>query len=211
MTIDGFHRRRLYLCTADRADLEQFLDACIDGGVDVVQLREKNLTDKALVGRARVAAAVCAARGVPFVVNDRPDIALEVGADGVHLGQDDAPCALARRILGDDAIVGLSTHDTDQLAASHLEPVTYISAGPVEPTPTKPGRPGTGIAYVAEASTRSRRPVFVTGGVTPATVPPLAAAGARHFVVVRYLTESPDPRRAATRLRGAIDRAVQRS
>jgi thiamine-phosphate pyrophosphorylase len=201
-------RRHLYLCTSDRPDLATFLASCIAGGVDVVQLRDKHLEARALVERGRLAARVCAQSSVPFILNDRPDLALEIEADGVHLGQDDAPPALARRILGPTAIVGLSTHAPEELDASREEPVDYVSAGPVTPTPTKPGRPGTGVSYIAFAIARARRPVFVTGGVTPETVPSLAAAGARHFVVVRYLTESDDPRRAAARLRAAIERHV---
>jgi len=197
--------RRLYLCTPDRPDLASFLEACILGGVDVVQLRDKDLTARAIVDRARVAARVCADHGVPFILNDRPDLALDVGADGVHVGQDDASPSLARRIMGDHAIVGLSTHAPDELEASRHEPVDYISAGPVAPTPTKPGRPGTGAGYVTAAVAQARRPVFVTGGVTPDSVPHLVAAGARHFVVVRYLTEASDPRRSAASLRAAID------
>jgi thiamine-phosphate pyrophosphorylase len=200
--------RRLYLCTPDRVDLADFLSACIAGGVDVVQLREKHLEARPLLARARIAGDVCRAHGVPFVLNDRPDLALEAGADGVHVGQDDAPVSLARRILGPNAIVGLSTHGPNDLAAAGSEDVSYISAGPVEPTPTKPGRPGTGLGYATEASTRSPVPVFVTGGVTPARIPELAAAGVRHFVVVRFLTEASDPMAAARALREAIDRAL---
>ncbi|MGH9158070.1 MAG: thiamine phosphate synthase [Acidimicrobiales bacterium] len=197
--------RRLYLCTPDRPDLAGFLAACIRGGVDIVQLRERRLTDRALLARARVALAVCRDHGVPFVLNDRADLAAEVGADGVHLGQDDAPPALARRLLGPGAIVGLSTHAPAELDASAGEPVDYVSAGPVVPTPTKPGRPGTGPAYLGYAAMRAGRPVFVTGGVTPAAVPALVTAGARRFVVVRFLTEAPDPETAARALAGAVD------
>jgi len=200
--------RRLYLCTPDRPDLAAFLTECIAGGVDVVQLRDKELDARPLLERARLAAAVCREHGVPFVLNDRPDLALEAGADGVHVGQDDAPVALARRILGPSAVVGLSTHARPELEAAGHQDVTYISAGPVEATPTKPGRPGTGIDYVSLASARSTVPVFVTGGVTPARIPGLAAAGVRHFVVVRHLTKASDPRRAARSLRDAIDRAL---
>jgi thiamine-phosphate pyrophosphorylase len=207
---------RLYLCTPDRPDLGHFVEACIAGGVDVVQLREKHLDAKALLVRARLVHSVCAAHGVPFILNDRPDLALDVEADGVHVGQDDAPVALARRILGPDAIVGLSTHGPADLAAADLAAtaaaagpdVTYISAGPVEPTPTKPGRPGTGLDYLRLATERSAVPVFVTGGVTPEKIPTLAAAGARHFVVVRYLTEASEPQSAARRLREAIERSA---
>jgi thiamine-phosphate pyrophosphorylase len=200
--------RRLYLCTPDRPDLVGFLAECIAGGVDIVQLRDKDLEARPLLARARVAAAVCRERGVPFVLNDRPDLALEAGADGVHVGQDDAPVALARRILGHDAIVGLSTHGPDDLAGAAGEEVSYISAGPVEATPTKPGRAGTGTGYVTLASELSSVPVFVTGGVTPERIPVLAAAGVRHFVVVRYLTQAPDARRAARGLSDAIDSAL---
>ncbi|HET9442490.1 MAG TPA: thiamine phosphate synthase, partial [Acidimicrobiales bacterium] len=157
--------------------------------------------------RASVARAVCADFGVPFILNDRPDLALECGADGVHVGQDDAPPSLARRILGPDAVVGLSTHAVGELDASEAEPVDYVSTGPVSPTPTKPGRPGTGLDYLTYAATRASRPFFVTGGVTPDTVPAMIAAGARRFVVVRHLTESPDPESAARRLRERIDEA----
>src|SRR5687768_5167894 len=147
MSAGSLADRRLYLCTADRPDLASFLAACIAGGVDVVQLREKVLDARPLLARARLAAEVCADAGVPFILNDRPDLALECGAAGVHVGQDDAPPALARRLLGDDAVVGLSTHAPGELDAAADEPVDYVSAGPVVPTPTKPGRPGTGPAY----------------------------------------------------------------
>jgi thiamine-phosphate pyrophosphorylase len=141
-------------------------------------------------------------------MNDRPDLALDVGADGVHVGQDDASPALVRRILGPDVIVGLSTHAPAELDASVSEPVDYVSAGPVEATPTKRGRPGTGVGYVSYAVERAQRPVFITGGVTPETIPGLAAAGGRCFVVVRFLTESDDPGGSARALRRAIDAAV---
>jgi thiamine-phosphate pyrophosphorylase len=200
--------RRLYLCTPARPDLREFVEACIAGGVDLVQLREKELEARPLIESARTLRDVCSLHGVPFILNDRPDLALEVGADGVHLGQDDAPVNLARRILGPDALIGLSTHAPEELDASRAELVDYVSAGPVVATPTKPGRRGTGAEYVTYAAARAGRPVFVTGGVSPETVPQLAAAGAEHFVVVRYLTNSDDPRRDAERLRAVVDSAV---
>lgn len=200
--------RRLYLCTADRPDLSSFLASCIRGGVDIVQLREKHLEARPLVERAREAAAVCQDHGVPFLLNDRPDLALEAGADGVHVGQDDASPALARRILGGGALVGLSTHAPAELEASRDEPVDYVSVGPVVETPTKPGRPGTGLAYLRSAARLATVPFFVTGGVNPQSVGRLAEAGARRFVVVRHLTTSPDPGRAARELRRAIDETL---
>jgi thiamine-phosphate pyrophosphorylase len=196
---------RLYLCTPARPDLAAFVAACIAGGVDIVQLRDKQLEARPLLVQARLARDVCADHGVPFILNDRPDLALEVEADGVHVGQDDAPAGLARRLLGPDAIVGLSTHGPSDLKGAASEPVSYISAGPVQATPTKPGRPGTGVDYVQRAVTHSTVPVFVTGGVTPETIGALAQVGVRHFVVVRYLTEADDPAAAARRLRRAID------
>ncbi len=201
--------RRLYLCTPDRPDLEEFAAAAIAGGVDVVQLREKELTDRALLARAALLRRVCAEAGVPFILNDRPDLALEAGADGVHLGQDDLPPAAARRILGGDAIIGLSTHAPAELVASLDEPVDYVSAGPVTPTPTKPGRPGVGLGYVRYAVEHAGRPVWVTGGAAPATVSAMVAAGARHVVVVRWVTQASDPREAARQLRTALDAAIE--
>ena len=200
--------RRLYLCTPDRPDLERFLEACVRGGVDLVQLREKRLEARPLLRRAKAAAAVCRDLGVPFVLNDRPDLAVECGADGVHVGQDDAPPSLCRRLLGEGALVGLSTHAPEQLAAAAGEPVDYTSAGPVEATPTKPGRRGVGLGYVTHAATHATRPFFVTGGATPESVPAIVAAGGRRIVVVRWLTEAADPEAAARALSTTLSRAL---
>jgi thiamine-phosphate pyrophosphorylase len=200
--------RRLYLCTPDRPDLAAFVASCIRGGVDIVQLRDKQLDARPLLERASLARAVCRDLGAIFILNDRPDLALECGADGVHVGQADAPAGLARRILGDQAVVGLSTHAPAELDVAGHEPVDYVSAGPVEATPTKPGRPGTGLGYLRYVSDRAAVPWFVTGGVTPETVPGMVAAGARRFVVVRWLTEAEDPEANARRLRRAIDAAI---
>jgi thiamine-phosphate pyrophosphorylase len=210
MTGDRLAGRRLYLCTPDRPDLERFVAACVRGGVDVVQLRDKQLEAKALLRRATALAAACRDLGVPFVLNDRPDLALDCGADGVHVGQDDAPPALCRRILGPDALIGLSTHAADQLEAAGSEPVDYLSAGPVVATPTKPGRPGVGLGYVTVAAARAGRPFFVTGGATPTSVPAMVEAGATRVVVVRWLTEAADPKGAARALRAALDAALER-
>jgi thiamine-phosphate pyrophosphorylase len=201
--------RRLYLCTPDRPDLAEFVRRCIEGGVDVVQLRDHDLDQHArqTLRRAAVVQRVCQDAGVPFILNDRPDLALELGADGVHVGQDDAPPSLARRILGADAIVGYSTHAPEELDAAAVEPVDYVSAGPVNPTPTKPGRAGTGLDYLRYAAETIRLPFFVTGGVTPETLPAMLDAGARRFVVVRYLTEAEDPAANARRLRTLLDAA----
>ena len=202
--------RRLYLCTPDRPDLERFVAACVRGGVDVVQLRDKQLEAGPLLVRARSLAATCRDLGVPFVLNDRPDLALECGADGVHVGQDDAPAALCRRILGPGPVVGLSTHAPAQLEAAAAEPVDYVSVGPVVATPTKPGRRGVGLGYVTAAA-GSGRPFFVTGGATPSSVAGIVAAGGTRVVVVRWLTEAADPEVAARALRAALDTAIERT
>ncbi len=200
-----FSLRRLYLCTPDRPDLAEFVTAVLDGGVDIVQLRDKHADARVILERAALVQELCHSYGVPFILNDRPDLALHLGADGVHVGQDDAPVALCRTLLGPDAIIGLSTHAVEELTPALAEPVTYLSAGPIEATPTKPGRIGTGVSYAAAATERASVPVFVTGGITPAHIGPLAAEGISHFVVVRALTEAADPGAAARALRSAID------
>lgn len=200
--------RRLYLCTGERPDLIDFVTACVRGGVDVVQLRDKALEARPLLARATELAEVCRCLGVPFVLNDRPDLALASGADGVHVGQDDAPPSLCRRILGDAAIVGRSTHQPADLAASEAEPVDYVSAGPVVATPTKPGRPGVGLEYVSHVASATHRPFFVTGGADPDTVGAMVAAGASRVVVVRWLTEARDPEANARAVRDALDTAL---
>ena len=206
--MSGVSGRHLYCCTPDRPDLESFVAQIIDGGVDLLQLRSKDLDARRQLEAARRCQAICADRGVPFIMNDRPDLALELGADGVHVGQDDASVALCRRILGPEAIVGLSTHATNELEAGTGEAVTYLSAGPVEATPTKPGRAGTGLSYVEAAVARAAVPVFVTGGVTTSSIPVLAGVGVRHFVVVRALTEADNPYRAARALRESIEASL---
>jgi thiamine-phosphate pyrophosphorylase len=213
----GLAERRLYLCSPDRPDLEPFVEACIQGGVDIVQLREKHLDDHRLVERATSLQRVCADHQVPFILNDRPELAASIGADGVHVGQDDMSPAATRRMVGEGSIIGLSTHAPAELdAAIGIDgrgpaPVDYISAGPVTATPTKPGRPGTGIDYVREAVQRALWPVWITGGVDPDTVGPLITAGARHFVVVRWLTEASHPLDNARLLRRTIDEAIAAS
>jgi len=200
--------RSLYLCVGVRGDMASFLPAVLRGGVDVVQLREKTAPDDVRLAAARVMIPICHDFDVPFVMNDSPELALAAGADGVHVGQDDATVSHCRRVLGPDALVGLSTHADEEFDAALLEPVDYLSAGPIVPTPTKAGRPGTGVDYAARAQARSDRPVFVTGGVNDQNVTALVATGLRHFVVVRHLTESSEPERAARELRDALDRAV---
>ena len=196
---------RFYLCTPDRPDLAEFVDACLRGGVDIVQLREKHADARTILERAVVVRDVCGAHGVPFILNDRADLALECDADGVHLGQRDAPPSLARRILGPGKIIGLSTRGGDQLRAAASEPVDYMSVGPVHATATHPERSPIGLDGLAEAASIATKPFVVTGNVTPKTIGPMLQAGATRFVVVRWLTEASDPYEAARRLSDCID------
>jgi thiamine-phosphate pyrophosphorylase len=201
-------QRRLYLCVAHRDDMATFLPSVLRGGIDVVQLREKQLPVDRQVSTARLMLSICRDFDVPFIVNDSPELALEVGADGVHVGQDDVSVATCRALLGADAIIGLSTHSREEFDAALPQPATYFSAGPLVPTPTKPGRSGTGLAYALECQARSDRPVFVTGGVGADNIASLVEAGLRHFVVVRAVTEATDPGVSARSIRDALDAAL---
>ena len=200
--------RHLYLCVPHRDDLATFLPAVLRGGVDVVQLREKDLDDETRIADAQLMVPICRDFGVPFIMNDSPELAAAVDADGVHVGQDDVSVSYCRELLGYDAIVGLSTHSSDEFDVALNQMATYFSAGPIIATPTKPGRAGTGIDYAVASQARSDRPVFVTGGVNAENVARLVIAGLRHFVVVRALTESKDPEAAARSIRTALEAAL---
>lgn len=212
----------LYLCTdarRERGDLAEFADAALAGGVDIIQLRDKGSPGEQRFGplEARqeleaLAAIGDAARrhGALLAVNDRADIALAAGADVLHLGQDDLPLSVARRIGGDRSpfIIGRSTHDVDQVtAAVAAAPNTpdYFCVGPCWPTPTKPGRPAPGLdlvraARTIEETTGTDKPWFAIGGIDAARVPDVVAAGARRIVVVRAITAADDPKAAAEQL-----------
>ncbi len=200
--------RRLYLCVGARDDVARLVRAALDGGVDVVQLRDKSTDRSRQLVAGRLLADLCRDAGVPFIVNDDPTLAADLEADGVHVGQDDVPVERCRAVLGDQAIVGLSTHAPAELARARGLDATYLSAGPIVPTPTKPGRAGTGVAYAVEATRTAGRPVFVTGGVGPHNVADLVAAGMERFVVVRAVVEAADPRRAAAAVRQRLDEAL---
>jgi thiamine-phosphate pyrophosphorylase len=201
--------RRLYLCVAHRDDMTTFLPAVLRGGVDVVQLREKELSDAVRLATARIMASICRDFGVPLIMNDSPELALESGADGVHVGQDDVSVDHCRGVLGADAVVGLSTHSSAEFDGALSQSASYFSAGPIVPTPTKLGRPGTGIDYAVSCQARCDRPVFVTGGVNEDNIAQLVTAGLRHFVVVRAICDAPDPELAARTLRRALDVALE--
>jgi thiamine-phosphate pyrophosphorylase len=203
-----FDAARVYLVTGGRgggAALRDFLDAALGGGVDVVQLREKRLEARPILDLAEIFRERCDAHDVPFVLNDRADLALAARADGVHLGQDDLPVAETRRVLGRHAIIGRSTHDPEQLLRAMDEDVDYIAVGPVHATPTKPGRPAAGIELVRFAAAEATKPWFAIGGIAEATIAAVREAGARRVVVVRAITEAEDPAAAAKTLRAALE------
>jgi thiamine-phosphate pyrophosphorylase len=212
-------RARLYLCVDRRSrqgDLAEFLDAVLAAGVDVVQLREKGLEARDELAALEVFAAAAERHDALWAVNDRADLARIAGAPVLHLGQDDLPVAAARRVVGEETIVGLSTHDPGQLSAAvAARGVDYFCAGPTWTTPTKPGRPAAGLDLLDEAARQvppadpSGRPWFAIGGIDLRRLDDVLARGGRRVVVVRAITDAADPGAAAAvfaaRLRAAAD------
>ena len=202
-------RARLYLVTDARqaqGDLDALLEAVLSAGVDIVQLREKDAEAGDLLRWSPAFRAAADRHGALFILNDRPDVAVAVGADGVHIGQNDLPVGMVRKAVGEDLIIGLSTHAPAEYDASDSE-ADYLCVGPVHATPTKPGRPATGLEIVEHAAARERdgaelRPWFAIGGIDRETLPDLVEAGATRIAVVRAITESALP---AASVRGLID------
>lgn len=199
---DRIAAARLYLCTdarREQGDLEAFLDAVLGGGVDVVQLRDKSLEAREEIEVAEVFAAAARRHGALFSVNDRADIAWVVRPDILHLGQDDLPVPAARAIVGDEVLIGRSTHAPHEVdMASTSDGVDYFCVGPVWPTPTKPDRAAPGVPLLGYAGGRAgARPWFAIGGITLDNLDEVLAAGATRVVVVRAITEADDPAAAA--------------
>jgi thiamine-phosphate pyrophosphorylase len=189
---------RLYLITAARPDLATFLESAVGGGVDLVQIRDKELPDADLVPVLQGAREETRRLGVPLVVNDRPDLAALVGADYVHVGEEDLPVEVAR---GYGVAVGLSTHTAGEIDRADAD---YIGVGPVYATPTKEGRTPVGLELVRYAAARARQPWFAIGGIDLSNVTEVVAAGARRIAVVRAIGGADDPERAAAALRAAL-------
>jgi thiamine-phosphate pyrophosphorylase len=224
MTDLGSERRariaaaRLYLVCDSKPggrELPEVIRAAVAGGVDVVQLRDKQLGDEELVAVANAAQALCERLGALLIVNDRPLVARESGADGLHVGQDDTPVAEARELLGPDLLIGLSTHaegeiDTAAPSAPDGTPlVDYIGVGPVHETPTKPGRPAVGLELVRYAAAHASVPFFAIGGLDTGNLGDVLAAGATRAVVLRAIADAEDPQRAARQLRELLDKHDQ--
>ncbi|MBS7547888.1 thiamine phosphate synthase [Dietzia massiliensis] len=206
--------------TGDFPALRRDVTAALTGGVDIVQLRDKNSAGDRDLGPLEaghelralaVMREVCDAHGALLSVNDRADVAVAAGADVLHVGQDDLPVEWARRIVGDDVVIGLSCHATDEVDAAAANPVVdYFCTGPVWPTPTKPGRHAPGLGLVRHAAglgggpAAAPKPWFAIGGIDPDTLPEVLAAGASRVVVVRAITAAPDPTATARELRAAL-------
>ncbi|WOC11998.1 thiamine phosphate synthase [Gordonia sp. MP11Mi] len=211
---------RLYLCTdarRERGDLFDFVAEAVAGGVDIVQLRDKGSPGATQFGALDASAElkileqlrdVVHAGGALLSVNDRADIAHAVQADVLHLGQDDLPPSAARAIVGSDMVIGRSTHDVDQMRSAVADSdVDYFCTGPLWTTPTKPGRPATGLDLVRAAVTDAGgKPWFAIGGIDLERIPDVTGAGASRIVVVRAITGAADPRRASTELNDAVRR-----
>jgi len=196
--------------------LSELVRAATAGGVDVVQLREKHLSDDALTQLALELAAACQQSDALLILNDRPDLAVAGGADGVHVGQDDMPVEDARALLGDEMLIGLSTHSEAQIDAARESAragsgADYIAVGPVHETPTKPGRPAVGAKLVSYAAAHAGElPFFAIGGLDRSNLDQVIAAGAERAVVLRAIAAASDPQRAARELREQLAGAAAR-
>jgi thiamine-phosphate pyrophosphorylase len=201
--------RLYFVCEArpSSGELEPLLRSALAGGVDIVQLREKELPRREIEVAALTFRRLCDNHSALFVVNDDPELALACSADGVHVGQDDMPAAEARALLGPEAIVGLSTHSEEQLAAAAGAPVDYVSVGPVWETPTKEGRAGVGLGLVSHAARHAPRPFYAIGGIDPSNAGEVVAVGARRLGVVRAIRDAEAPSAAAEALRAALGAA----
>ena len=204
--MDGLARRarlarsRLYFVTG--VVPEDVLEAALRGGVDIVQLRDKDLSDDELFAAATSFRRACDRHGALFVLNDRPELVERCGADGVHVGQADLPVAEARRVVGPDRLVGLSTHAREQM--ENAGDADYIGVGTIFKTPTKPDNDAAGLELVRVARYAARVPWFAIGGIDRSNVDEVARAGANGVAVVRAVRDADDPATAARELRAAL-------
>jgi thiamine-phosphate pyrophosphorylase len=192
---------RLYLVCDAQPD--EFLQAALRGGVDIVQLRMKGAADEEIVQTARRYGRICSHHDSLLILNDRPDLVERARADGVHVGQDDTSVGAARHAVGHERLVGLSTHSPAQIDAARG--VDYIGVGPVHETPTKPGRPAVGLELVRYAAEHSTVPFFAIGGISPENVAEVTEAGGQRVAAVRALTQAEDPESVARILRQRLE------
>lgn len=193
-----------------RSHLE-VIRAAIAGGATVVQYREKEGTTRQMMEEARALRELARQAGVPFIVNDRVDIALAVDADGVHVGQDDMPAPLARKLMGPEKIVGVSVDNLEQALQAERDGADYVGAGPILATPTKPdAAPPIGLEGLAEICRQVSIPVVAIGGINETNAAAVIAAGAAGVAVVSAVVAAPDVEAAARRLREIVDTARAR-
>ena len=198
-------RSRLYLVCGARPRVETLLASAIAGGVDVVQLREKTASEEGLLAHAATFRRECSRLGVLLFVNDNPEVALRASADGVHVGQQDMPVEEVRELVGEELLIGLSTHSPAEIDAVDASLVDYIGVGPVHATPTKPGRPAVGVELIRYAAAHAPVPFFAIGGLDAANLDEALAAGASRACVLRALADARDPRAAARALRERLE------
>ena len=185
-------------------NLAEVATAAIHGGADVIQLRDKHATTRSLFEEAKRLLPLTRAAAIPLIINDRADIAHAVGADGVHLGEDDLPVKDARRLLGEDRIIGTSTHSLEQAMRAEAEGADYIGFGPIFPTPTKPDYESIGVTLIKQVMRQVRIPIVCIGGIDSANLPQVIQAGAERVAVVRAVCSAADPESAARTLKAAI-------
>ncbi len=210
-TISKLERARLYLVTGAGSfqDHKQFkvAEEAVEGGVDILQLRDYSVKDSELLSMARQFRALTRRYRILFIVNNRPDIARLADADGVHVGREDLSVQEVRKVIGEGKVVGVSTHNLDQAQKAISDGADYIGVGPVYPTPTKAGRPAVGVEYVRQvAEIHPPIPFFAIGGINSSNIEEVLRAGATRLAVVRAITEAKNPKTAAEELQKALDK-----
>jgi thiamine-phosphate pyrophosphorylase len=218
-SIGALRRQRLrwarlyFVCDAvpHGQDPEALLNATMAAGTGMIELRDREHPRAAIERSGQTYRRLANTFGALFIVNDDPYLAMELAADGVHVGQDDMDPAEARRIMGPSAIIGLSTHTREQIEAAGSQPVDYISVGPIWETPTKEGRPATGLELIETAAEIAAFPWFAIGGIDAGNVEQVVAAGAERICVVRAIRDADDPRAVTADLFDAVDPAARES
>jgi len=210
LTAADLSRCRLYaildLGYVEMPAAPKMAELLLSGGIDLLQLRAKNLSEREIEKIAQELRALTAPHGVPLIVNDHPQAARNVGAEGVHLGQDDMSIAEARKIVGSDCAVGKSTHSVDQAIRAFYEGADYIGFGPLFATPTKPDYPPIGLSEIEKVHEAVRIPIFCIGGIKLDNLPKVIEAGAQRVVIVSGLLQAADVAASARAAKQLLNR-----
>ncbi|MDS3861012.1 thiamine phosphate synthase [Thermosynechococcaceae cyanobacterium BACA0444] len=198
--LDKLKQTPLYLVTSPHENLITIVKAALEGGLQLVQYRDKTSDDQTRLHLAQALKTLCQQYNALFILNDRVDLALGVDADGVHLGQQDIPIKLARRILGPDKIVGRSTTNPQEMERAIAEGADYIGVGPIYTTPTKPGKAAVGFDYIHYAQAQAPLPWFAIGGIDETNIGQVVQAGAKQVAVVRAIMAAADPQATTQKL-----------